>query len=111
MNKDSFVMTRHEVDSLYGVGPLAFAVYVHLRLWMDEQTGVTGESRPVSYRLIEEACERHIARNRGEQIEKPGRKELRIAIEALERAEVVRKLPGELKLVFELPLARCGGGQ
>lgn len=109
MINDSFVLTRYEVDSLYGVGPLAFSVYVHLRMWMDERTGVTGESRPVSYRLIEEACERHIARNRGEQIEKPGRKELRIAIEALERAEVVRKRSGDLKLVFELPLARRGG--
>lgn len=103
-----FVMTSDELNGLHGVGPVGFLVYVWLRSWMDFSTGIVGASHTVSIRMLEECCERHITRGAGVQVDRPTRKEVRVALEELLRRELlVRRGSGDL-LVFFMPLAAKG---
>lgn len=103
-----FVLSSDELNQLHGAGPVAFVVYVWLRSWMDFATGVVGASHTISIRMLEECCERHITRGAGVQVERPSRKEVRVALdELLRRGLLQRRGNGDL-LVFFMPCAAKG---
>lgn len=88
---NGYYITRVETDALTGASLLAKNIYHFLRSRMDIRTGKTGEVYRISYQAIIENCETHITRGKGFQIVKPTLKELRIAIESLERAGLITK--------------------
>lgn len=95
---------RTELETLHGVGPLAFQAYVLLRWWMDYHSGITGRRRPISLAMLVAYCETHTPRGAGLQIEKPTEKSIRGAIARLERAGMLRRLAGP-RLAYMLPMA------
>lgn len=88
---NGYYITRVETDALTGASLLAKNIYHFLRSRMDIRTGKTGEVYRISYQAIIENCETHITRGKGFQIVKPTLKEIRIAIESLERAGLITK--------------------
>lgn len=75
---------------------------------MDFSSGVVGASHTISIRMLEECTERHITRGAGVQVERPTRKEVRVALDELLRRELLlRRGSGDL-LVFFMPLAAKG---
>lgn len=103
-----FVLSSDELNQLHGAGPVAFVVYVWLRSWMDFASGVVGASHTISIRMLEEACERHITRGAGVQVERPSRKEVRVALDELLRRGVLLRRGGGDLLVFFMPFAAKG---
>jgi hypothetical protein len=97
-------ITGGEIDALHGAGPLAFQAYILLRAWMDYGSGITGRSRPISLAMLGAYCETHTPRGGGVQIAAPSEKAVRTALDRLQRAGLLRRLPGE-RLAFSLPLA------
>jgi hypothetical protein len=93
-----------ELDALHGAGPFASTAYLWLRSWMDLRTAVVGLARPISLSMLRAYCEAHVPKGAGVQVVQPSERNIRPAIGALERAELLVRLPGE-QLVFRLPLA------
>lgn len=104
MSAQLIALTDREVDTLHGIGSLGFHVYVLLRTFADYGTGIVGRSRPISLAMLASYTETHTRRGAGVQIEQPSEKTLRNALAKLERAGLLRRLPGD-RLVFSLPLA------
>lgn len=100
---NGYYITRVETDALTGASLLAKNIYHFLRSRMDIRTGKTGEVYRISYQAIIENCETHITRGKGFQIVKPTLKEIRIAIESLERAGLITQFAD---LVFTLKHAQ-----
>lgn len=99
-----FTVTADELDRLHGTGPLAIAVYLHLRAWMDYSSGATGRTRAISLSMLAAYTEEHITRGNGVQIEQASQKAIRTSIDRLQRAGLLRRLPGD-NLHFLLPMA------
>ncbi|TXG77740.1 MAG: hypothetical protein E6R11_06075 [Rhodocyclaceae bacterium] len=97
-------LTDREVDGLFGIGPLGALIYLSLRAVMDYHDGTAGRSTPISLNGLAMACETHTTRGRGVQITRPSEKEVRGALGKLQRAGLLRRLPGDA-LAFRLPLA------
>lgn len=104
MSAQIIALTDREVDTLHGVGSLAFHVYVLLRTFADYGTGIVGRTRPISLAMLASYTENHTRRGAGVQIEQPSEKEIRNALAKLQRAGLLRRLPGE-RLAFSLPMA------
>lgn len=104
MSAQILAITRNELQALHGAGPLAVAVYLHLRAWMDYGTGIVGKSRPVSLAMLAAFTETHTPRGSGTQIEQPTEKAIRTALDRLNRAGLLHRLGAE-RLLFRLPLA------
>lgn len=101
----AYVVTAEEMEALFGVGPLAFMVYMWLRSWMDFRTGVVGFTRALSREMLCTYCETHTPRGQGVQMSKPTLKQLRGALDALIRQGLLIRRDTEL-LVFRMPMAR-----
>lgn len=99
-----FTLTADELDSLHGAGPLAVAIYLHLRAWMDFGTGIAGRSRPISLAMVAAYTETHTPRGAGHQVEQPSQKAIRTALDRLQRAGLLHRLSGD-RLSFLLPMA------
>lgn len=97
-------LTASELDALHGAGPLAIAVYLHLRLWMDYRTGEAGRTRPISLAMLATYSETHTAKGQGFQIEQPSTQAIRTALDRLTRCGLLRRLAGD-RLAFALPQA------
>lgn len=97
-------LTEIEVDALFGAGPLGALLYLTLRTAMDYHDGTVGRSTPISLHGLAMACETHTPRGAGVQITRPTEKEVRNALAKLQRARLLRRLPGD-RLAFSLPLA------
>ena len=97
-------ITELELDQLHGAGPLATAVYIELRKQMNYRTGEVGRSTPISLHGLGRAVETHITRGKGFEIRQPSEKEIRTALDRLQRIGLLRRLPGD-RLAFRLPLA------
>lgn len=102
--EQTVLICQQELECLNGTGPLATSVYLWLRSWADWQTGVVGLSRRISLQMIATYCEQHIPKGSGTQILRPTEKDVRMAVQALSRAELVSRKRTE-KLVFLLPKA------
>lgn len=102
--EQTVLICQQELECLNGTGPLATSVYLWLRSWADWQTGVVGISRRISLQMIATYCEQHIPKGAGTQILRPTEKDVRMAVQALVRAELVSRKRTE-KLVFLLPKA------
>ena len=102
-----FVITGAEVAALHGLGPLAAALYLHLRGWMDYGTGIVGRTRPVSLAMLAAYTESHVPRGGGTQITRPSEKSLRVALDRLTRAGLLTR-ERSAGLVFRLALAQTG---
>lgn len=97
-------LTDTELNTLHGVGPLAFSLYVLLRMFADYRTGTVGRTRPISLAMLASYAETHTRRGAGVQITQPSEKEVRTALDRLSRAGLLRRLAGD-RLAFLLPLA------
>ena len=104
MTEQTVLICQEELERLNGAGPLATSVYLWLRSWADWQTGVVGISRRISLQMIAAYCEQHVPKGAGIQILRPSEKDVRMAVQALVRAELVSRKRTE-KLVFLLPKA------
>lgn len=93
-----------EYDSLLGLSDLAVRVYLVLRRCMCHITGTVGQRRPISYTMLAEHCETAIPKGAGHQRSQPTRKELRVAIASLERADLLTRLAADAP-VFRLKKA------
>lgn len=98
-------LTLEEIEATHGVGPLSACAYLWLRYWVDIRTGVVGKSRPISLGMLRAYCETHVTKGRGIQIVQPSERNIRTALEGLERAGLLKRLPGD-SLIFRLPLAQ-----
>ncbi len=99
-------LSAAELQALHGCGPLAISAYVWLRSWMDYDTGEVG--RPphvISLGKLRAYCERHIPRGAGFQVETPTEKDVRMALDQLERAGLCIRISESRILVFRLPQA------
>jgi len=105
MTSQIIAVRAEEIDALHGLGPLALAIYVHLRLWMDYGTGIVGKTRPVSLGMLAAHCEAHTAKGRGTHVEQPSTQAIRTALDRLQRAGLLRRLPGD-RLSFSMPMAQ-----
>lgn len=104
MTDQVFVFTATEIERLHGAGPLAGFTYLHLRHWMDYDSGTVGRTRPVSLAMLAAYTETHTPRGAGTQIEQASEKAIRTALERLQRNGLLRRLAGD-RLSFMLPLA------
>lgn len=104
MTPQVIALTGAELEALHGAGPLAVAVYLHLRAWMDYGTGITGRSRPVSIAMLAAFTETHTTRGAGVQVTQPTEKELRNTLNKLQRGGLLIRRAGE-RLLFSLPMA------
>lgn len=104
MSAQLIALTDREIDTLHGVGSLAFHLYVLLRTFADFGSGIVGRTRPISLSMLASYAETHTRRGAGVQIEQPSEKTIRNALAKLQRAGLLRRLPGD-RLVFALPLA------
>ncbi|MBS0372549.1 MAG: hypothetical protein JSS57_25515 [Proteobacteria bacterium] len=104
MNEQIIALRVLELDALHGTGPLALALYLHLRAWMDYGTGISGRSRPISLAMLASYTETHITRGAGVQVAQESEKAIRVALARLTQRGLLRRLAGE-RLVFALPLA------
>ncbi len=98
-------LTLQEIEATHGVGPLSSCAYLWLRYWVDIRTGVVGKSRPISLGMLRAYCETHVPKGRGIQIVQPSERNIRTALEVLERVGLIKRLPGD-NLIFRLPLAQ-----
>jgi len=100
-----------EDAALQGLPHLAQLLYLRcLRRHMDYRTGVVGQVRRVSYQMFKEVLE--VERKRGSKInELPlTRKQLRVALDQLEAADLVIKMAKPYQtspVLLLLPLANC----
>lgn len=104
MSAQLIALTDREIDTLHGVGSLAFHIYVLVRTFADFGSGIVGRTRPISLAMLASYTENHTRRGAGVQIEQPSEKTIRNALAKLQRAGLLRRLPGD-RLVFALPLA------
>lgn len=103
---DGLYLTMEEFNGLQGCSNLAFRLYVVLRRWMDLRTATVGRhGKCISYQGLREECEAAIPRGAGHQLVKPTLKEVRLALDGLERCGMISRLGGEL-LAFLLKKAR-----
>lgn len=99
-------LSAAELQALHGCGPLAISAYVWLRSWMDYDTGEVG--RPphvISLGKLRAYCERHIPRGTGIQIEAPTEKDVRMALDQLERAGLCQRISEPRSLILRLSQA------
>lgn len=108
IRNETFLLSCEELDNLYGTGPLAFSIYVWMRSWMDERTGLVGVLYPISLPMLGMYCETHTPKGQGQHIAKPSEQNIRTAIERLKRVGLIRSWKGHA-VAFELPLAKVGG--
>lgn len=94
-----------EIDALHGAGPLGMSVYVWLRTWVDLRTGRVGASRPISLQMLLSYTETHVPRGAGMQTIKATIKELRVALDRLQRLGLLVRMGGGDTLVFRMPMA------
>lgn len=94
-----------EFEALHGAGPLSAFAYLWLRTWVDIRTGVVGLSRPISLAMIRAYCETHVPKGAGVHIVQASERNVRTALASLERAGLIRRLPGD-RLIFRLLLAQ-----
>ena len=113
-------ITMDELDALHGRSWLAQLIYMRaIRPFMDFATGIVGHRRRISYRSITEELERDHRRGRHRHLTGlPTRKEIRCALEELERdldtdlpldaqrPALIAKRPADRSLVFFCPLAK-----
>lgn len=100
--------TPEEVHAMtHGPGPVASMAYFVLRSMMDFATGIVGKPRRISLAQLGAYLETEITRGAGVQIERPTEKAVRVALGKLERAGLIRRIPGK-EIVFLLPLALTG---
>ncbi len=97
-------LTKAELEQLDGSSLLAFRVYVVLRGLIDLRTGIVGRVRRISYQALAEQCEASIPRGKGFQRVQPSEKELRTALQGLERLGLIVR-QGDEFLCFHLPYA------
>ncbi|NMG56836.1 hypothetical protein, partial [Aromatoleum aromaticum] len=99
-------LTAAELEALQGCGPLAITAYLRLRSWMDLKSGVVGLERTISRHALLMYAETNVPRGAGMQVIKPTVKELRCALDRLERAGLVKRIGNDDLLVFKLPMAQ-----
>lgn len=99
-------LTAAELNALRGSGPLGISAYLWLRACMDLASGIVGLARSISYQMLLEDTETHVPRGQGCQIVKVTLKELRCALDRLERAGLIRRVGNREKLVFKLPMSK-----
>lgn len=104
MSEQVFIITASEMERLHGAGPLAGFTYLHLRHWMDYESATVGRKRPISLAMLAAYTETHTPRGAGMQILQASEKNIRTALDRLQRTGLLRRLGGE-RLAFSLPLA------
>jgi len=104
-NKTLF--NEEEFEALDYLPHLAVMIYFKaIRPYMDYSTGITGIKRGISYRQFAEETE--VETVRGRHSDKSGKVTLdsiRNAVQRLEKAGLIVKIPADKKLIFKLPLA------
>jgi hypothetical protein len=103
----AFLLTPDEMSVLFGVGPLAMSLYVWLRSWMDFRTGLVGVTRSLSREMLATYTGTEVPRGNGTQQLRPTVKQVRVALQGLERVGLLRRRDTNL-LVFSMPRARIG---
>ncbi len=98
-------LTAAEIEAMHGTGPLSTCAYIWLRSWADIRTGVVGQTRPISLGMLRAYCETHVPKGAGVQIVQPSERNIRTALASLERAGLLRRLPGD-RLCYRLLLAQ-----
>ena len=98
-------LTATEIDAMHGTGPLSAFAYLWLRSWADIRTGVVGQTRPISLGMLRAYCETHVPKGAGVQVVQPSERNIRTALAGLERAGLLRRLPGD-RLCYRLLLAQ-----
>jgi hypothetical protein len=98
-------LTAAEIEAMHGTGPLSAFAYLWLRSWADIRTGVVGQTRPISLGMLRAYCETHVPKGAGVQIVQPSERNIRTSLAGLERAGLLRRLPGD-RLCYRLLLAQ-----
>ena len=102
------VITAAELDALYGASGTALKAYLCIRQRLDVASGLAGTKGRLSWQAIGEACETHIPRGAGEQVERPPRTSVQRAVADLVRRGVLMPAGSREALVFSMPLAATG---
>lgn len=110
MSEQLFIVTATEMERLHGAGPLAGLAYLHLRHWMDYERGTVGQQRPISLAMLAAYTEEHVPRGAGVQVIQASEKNIRTALDRLQRMGLLRRLGGD-RLAFSLPLAVCASAR
>ncbi|RNE89858.1 hypothetical protein [Marichromatium sp. AB31] len=94
-----------EDDALHGLPWSAQLIYLRaLRPHMDYASGIVGQRRGISLRGLAETL--HVEHGQGRRdAGDPSQKAIRHALELLEKAGLIEKIPADRRLVFRLPLA------
>lgn len=86
--------TEDEDDALQGLPHLAQLLYLRvLRRYVDYETGIVGRRRRISYQMMREVLEVRRPSRSPVAEERITTKSLRVAIDKLETAGLLRKLP------------------
>ncbi len=96
-------ITADELNATRGLSDLAVRLYWRMRTLMDISTGIVGQSRRISYQSLKEDCEVLTPKGLGHQRTQPTLRNLRTALDGLERAGLAEPLG---LLVFRLALAQ-----
>lgn len=102
------VITAAELDALYGASGTAVKAYLCIRQRLDVASGRSGTKGRLSWQAIGEACETHICRGAGEQVDRPSRSAVQRAVADLARRGLVVPIGSREALVFSMPLAATG---
>jgi hypothetical protein len=96
------------MQSLYGTGPLAMALYLVLLRLMDWGSGLVGAACPISRHGLCAQLVTEVVRGKGCSEERPSVGELRAALAKLERSGLIERVGNEELLVFRMRLAYAG---
>lgn len=100
-------ITLREIKQLEGVSDLAFRAYIAIRLKMDIATRISGEYASNSLNGIALFTEHQITRGRGVQFVRSTRRQIGIAIDALQRKQLLEQHGEPGTMIYRLPMAHC----
>ncbi|WP_035060595.1 hypothetical protein [Andreprevotia chitinilytica] len=99
------VLDDDEMTAVFQGGPLAIAVYLLLRRWMDYATGTVGVERSVAVAKLCDHLGHDIPRGKGFEHKKPSVQNVRTALEWLKKNNVIQQVASGERVVFFLRLA------
>ncbi|NTV11075.1 MAG: hypothetical protein HGA47_09920, partial [Zoogloea sp.] len=102
-----YIFTQREFDALYGLGPLAFALYCTLRTLMDFDSGEAGRRSGFAWNDLYTELETVTPKGKGFTRKKPSEQNMKTAVANLEKAGLIERRQGQY-VVFFLPMALKG---
>jgi hypothetical protein len=98
-------LTLREFKKLEGLSDLAFRTYIGIRLKMDIATRISGEYASNSLNGLAMFAEQQITRGKGVQLVRPTRRQIGIAIDSLQRKQLLDAYGEPGTMIYRLPLA------